>query len=473
MSSSGKEEYNILLLGETGSGKSTLINYLTNKFKNGTIANLKIAIPTKYHQTTENFQSSEKDLNDLSKSQTTESSIYNFEKDGQIFNFIDTPGLSATEGVEMDDEHIQNIMQATAKKDSLVAIIIVINGSQARATANVRNTLYRLKNSIPDIFLDNLVIAFTNCSAATVRFDLKQLQPWTIRAENVYHMDNSVLCAPVESWISNMRLKRRMESDWEDSMEEIEKLIQKLKQQGKKATVAFQQMRLKRAEIKKQLVEIFIQMKEFQVLQSQLDTLKTNEQESYFNYIKTKEIQTVNLGSSSSGWLDVFLHASITGAIAIACPMIGVAAKALIKGVIPRLTASAIAKAIPGVAAAVLPEPLIHAINSLLSAKKKTAEEILQEAERACNQVRKQISSVKDDVSLLDAALDAKGKQFQNRCEELRMLCHLFNFVDELQGILTVMVHEAHSLTSTKAREEAERRIDDIKSFINRLSKIK
>ncbi|XP_029729939.2 uncharacterized protein LOC115253545 isoform X2 [Aedes albopictus] len=269
-----QKEYNIILFGETGSGKSTMINYLTNYFHNGTPKNFKIAIPTKHHEATEGLEHHEDNVQDASKSQTRACTIYDFRKQDTIFNFIDTPGLSDTEGVAQDDFNIQQIMGAAEQSGVLTAIILVINGTQARATVNLRNTLCLLRSSIPDILLQNLVVVLTNCSATSVNFDLAHLKPWTIPEANIFHMNNSALSRPVSQWINNERMKKDLEREWEYSMETIDELIQSLKLLGGKATEAFKQMRINRDRIKSQLHSILLDVKKFQDLQNELGLCK-------------------------------------------------------------------------------------------------------------------------------------------------------------------------------------------------------
>ena len=72
-------EHNVLLLGETGSGKSTVINMIVNFCRGGNVTNIKVAIPTKYLRCTEKDfvgNHSEQNVKDTTKSQTAKCTIY-------------------------------------------------------------------------------------------------------------------------------------------------------------------------------------------------------------------------------------------------------------------------------------------------------------------------------------------------------------------------------------------------------------
>ncbi|CAG9310726.1 unnamed protein product [Blepharisma stoltei] len=85
-----------VLIGHTGHGKSTFINYLANYFRDGTLENKKIVIPTEnYKLVTENgFNHSERNTESY-LSKTENCSYYEFlnRKDNYKYIFIDTPGL--------------------------------------------------------------------------------------------------------------------------------------------------------------------------------------------------------------------------------------------------------------------------------------------------------------------------------------------------------------------------------------------
>src|SRR5687768_14541728 len=73
------EPLNVLIIGETGSGKSTFINSITNYYRHGSLKSLKVSIPTKFLKATEEFTSNEFDIKNQSSSKTDSCNIYIFQ----------------------------------------------------------------------------------------------------------------------------------------------------------------------------------------------------------------------------------------------------------------------------------------------------------------------------------------------------------------------------------------------------------
>jgi predicted GTPase len=109
----------VLVIGETGSGKSTFINYLTNYFRGGSLQNIKVAIPSKYRPTiTEQFSHCENNLRDTTQSKTDMCNQYifvDFASPAQRqYLFLDTPGLSDTRGAEQDNVNMNKIIDGVS-----------------------------------------------------------------------------------------------------------------------------------------------------------------------------------------------------------------------------------------------------------------------------------------------------------------------------------------------------------------------
>nr|XP_029729946.1 uncharacterized protein LOC115267206 [Aedes albopictus] len=471
---SSNKEYNVILFGETGSGKSTLINYLTNYFHNGTLENLKIAIPTKHYEATEGLQHYEDNVQDSSLGKTRACTVYNFSKEDTTFNFIDTPGVSDTKGAAQDDFNIQQIMGVAEQSGVLTAIILVINGTQTRATVTLRNTLSLLRSSIPDVFQQNLVVVLTNCSAASVNFDLAHLEPWNFTETNVFHMNNSALSKPVSQWINNKHAKKATELEWECSMETIEELNQHLTKLGGKDTETFKQMRMNKDLIKLQLYGILLEEKKVQDLQNELDYMKITQQnvsadiEKYSNYTQSKEVKYTVLEPCKVFWK-----------FCIVCLTPCQALSSSYKSIPIVRDVSNLAEYIFHGKCHCNHTPFSHYDSKVQSVTKtETVEVIVKDVKLIYDDsvsknkvIQSKIGSLDTDIAVLRHVRGEKEAEILKCFHELRKLCSQFNFVHEFQGIMDDMERDSRTLTSPAARTDVENRIRSIKQLVDTLSK--
>ncbi|POG62851.1 hypothetical protein GLOIN_2v1882581 [Rhizophagus irregularis DAOM 181602=DAOM 197198] len=121
------KKINILLLGETGVGKSTFINAFANYLKFNTLDNAKsgdieVLIPPEFTYMDDNYESvtiklgnydSNKPLEE-GESSTRECESYVFHlPENRLIRLIDTPGIGDTRGSEYDKKNCENILWNT------------------------------------------------------------------------------------------------------------------------------------------------------------------------------------------------------------------------------------------------------------------------------------------------------------------------------------------------------------------------
>ena len=104
-----------------------------------------------------------------------------------------------------DDENLAKIIGAAESTKSLSAVVLVINGSVARSTVNIRNGLTLLRGAMPDVILKNIIVVLTNCTETSYNFNTESLKPWTVVKENLFFMQNSVLSRDPSEWRNNSR----------------------------------------------------------------------------------------------------------------------------------------------------------------------------------------------------------------------------------------------------------------------------
>ncbi|CAG2101450.1 unnamed protein product [Medioppia subpectinata] len=134
---SRKKEITILLLGETGVGKSTFINALVNylSFESLDAANGQpiCLIPTRIPvRVVLGEQDMNENTDDPTKSATQYPKCYKFQDDNIVLNIIDTPGIGDTEGMDQDNKNMQNILNFISNYKEINAFCVLLKPNEAR-----------------------------------------------------------------------------------------------------------------------------------------------------------------------------------------------------------------------------------------------------------------------------------------------------------------------------------------------------
>jgi GTPase SAR1 family protein len=178
-----KREMTILLVGETGVGKTALVNLLGNVLHGHS--------PQTY-----------RDMHDASKeangadvgSKTPEALIYRFtSQDGIKICLIDTPGLADSRGIEHDEHHKASIVRVIRDAIPMIdGVLIVANGATERLDVVTDYAITTMASFLPCTMADNIAIVFTTV-VDPKRFDFKlESLPGFLRQSKVYFLDNPI-----------------------------------------------------------------------------------------------------------------------------------------------------------------------------------------------------------------------------------------------------------------------------------------
>ena len=154
--------YKMLLIGETGSGKTSFLNLLCNyaKVKQLGSNEFDLEILDNFHDAElENAQSKQME------SKTSGTVLYNVELNDLEIGVIDTPGFGDSRGMDEDKEHTRRIIAALKEVEHVNCICLVINGRLSRMTASLKYVLAEITAILPNNIIDNVVVVFTNTTS--------------------------------------------------------------------------------------------------------------------------------------------------------------------------------------------------------------------------------------------------------------------------------------------------------------------
>ena len=185
--------YKLVLIGETGSGKTSFLNLLCNC----------ATIQDTGKQIDEEGLSNVKEFHDVAlenpKSEKMESKIsnaklYNTKLFGLKVGVIDTPGFNDSRGFKQDEDNTKAIIQALKESKQVNCICLVINGRNSRISPSLKYVLAAITAILPKKIVENVIVILTNSADEDdVSFDTNVLQEFFQRKipdKNIFYIDN-------------------------------------------------------------------------------------------------------------------------------------------------------------------------------------------------------------------------------------------------------------------------------------------
>ncbi|OCK85677.1 hypothetical protein K432DRAFT_439107 [Lepidopterella palustris CBS 459.81] len=174
------QELNILILGETGVGKSTFINAFYNYLLFESLDDAIKAkgfnwiIPSSFsYQAVQGTDFVEKNIEIGSstavehlglqgESATQETIVHSFIVDDTTVRLIDTPGIGDTRGVQQDHLNMHNILATISGYTHLHGILILLKSNNSRLNVTFRFCINELLMHLHRNAANNMVFGFTN-----------------------------------------------------------------------------------------------------------------------------------------------------------------------------------------------------------------------------------------------------------------------------------------------------------------------
>ena len=162
--------YNILIVGETGVGKFSVVELIANVLMGNDIENSDLNILDLANEQGGSHNQSQTNLARLYEFKSkngivVSASVFNSEN-AQPFpkvRILDTPGLTDIRGVAQDELHREsNVTQVVKHIGYITAVLVLINGTSTHVTVGIDYALSTLSCISPQPLAKNIAFMFTN-----------------------------------------------------------------------------------------------------------------------------------------------------------------------------------------------------------------------------------------------------------------------------------------------------------------------
>lgn len=180
-------EMNILLLGETGAGKSTFINAFANyvcytTLNEASTGSLQSVIPFSFRACDSvtfeeraigvEMNDDEHDASQDGQSATQRTTVHCFRLGDTLVRLIDTPGIGDTRGRAQDEANLRDMLSVLLALKKIHGILYLVNGTANRLTDRFNYCIETLLGELDSNLANLMVFGFThttNLTQATAR----------------------------------------------------------------------------------------------------------------------------------------------------------------------------------------------------------------------------------------------------------------------------------------------------------------
>ena len=188
-----RKEFKMVLIGETGTGKTSFLELLLNYAEQDKAFRDKAEDTFDLHKVKPRSGVAKNRTKRKYESDTTESKRYKAKFEHFQLIVIDTPGFSDTRGAEQQQLNISNIIEYVRQEDYIHCVCLIMNGRLPRLTEAMKILLTEITTILPQVVLDKLFVVCTNCQKKyEVTFDYEILAKHNLGVpkERRFNLDN-------------------------------------------------------------------------------------------------------------------------------------------------------------------------------------------------------------------------------------------------------------------------------------------
>ena len=296
--------YKMLLIGETGSGKTSFLNLLCNS---KLFEELGTSIDVEKFNRIKNY-------NDLKiedstaramASKTSEAKFYNTKVCEMRMTVIDTPGFGDSRGLKKDEVNVKKIIDALRHQDYINCVCLVINGRQSRMTASLKYVLAEISTILPREIFNNIIVVFTNnAEPLDCNFDIRELDSYFGKElDHAFYIENPYCriekAKQKSGQLSVDRIARSLRKSFVETAETLRSLQETVKDFDDVHTLHFIRLYDKKQEIERDVIIILASYdqqtkleKEIKIKEEEVDAALKSKS-LYTSFKTTREVEVV------------------------------------------------------------------------------------------------------------------------------------------------------------------------------------